>query len=152
METVILSPVTLNLVQRIKKIHRNLRTTTKPRLLGSVYELVLPAYEQWYPVKYVNHQFDMVEYGYEAEYYFELLPDEFNISVWLNKKNKRYTIRIASRFKNEATKILRRRGFWYDTETNGWKQRRRLRSLDPNAVRLTTEETTWQSSADKAEI
>lgn len=101
-----------------------------------IYDVIFPP-EKWWPSKWASFTFKE-EKNISPEYYMSLLPDVYNASLWQNKRNTCYTLRVPKDRGNETRKILYRKGYWFHTGIYLWCRRTRMRSQQsyPSAVRL----------------
>jgi hypothetical protein len=86
------------------------------------YRLVEPPAVGWFPSRYASFTIDIGR-GIDANWYLHLFPDYMNPSVWQNRRNRCYTIRVARNYKREAHKLLYRKGFWFSTKRYIWYRR-----------------------------
>lgn len=85
-----------------------------------IYTPLLGPQEEWYPSRSACFTFGV---KYSPELLMELVPENFNPSVWTNKHNLKYTLRVPIDRRDETRKLLAKQGFWFHTGQYLWYKR-----------------------------
>lgn len=101
----------------------------------NMYELLLGPYEERWPLHFYSVTFRTPSRkDAEPDYFFKWIPVSFSLSVWRNRHNGLYTVRVPKQCKGLFKEFLEKQNYYFDTRFYWWNTR--TRQSRPNAVRL----------------
>lgn len=103
---------------------RRYKTMNTENMILYPVELVAPV-QGWYPSRWANF---VLGTGVDAYWIMSIIPEEWNPSVWKNKRHRR-TIRVPQNWKEYVKKLFYRNALWYDPSINVWRMRRRFAKI-----------------------